>query len=200
MGFLRLLILLPFLALSTISPLAELKVGDIAPSFSLKSTDGKMIGMEKTASVKGYIIVFTSNACPYSTLYEDRIILLHTKYAGSGYSVLAIQPNNPQLSPEDSYEKMKEKKDEKRFPFSYLIDTSDQETARAYGATNTPQVFILQKDSNNSFRVEYIGAIDNNSRNPEAASKRYVETALDELLAGEPVTTKNSKAIGCTIK
>jgi peroxiredoxin len=200
MSFFRLLILVPFLLFNSILTEQEPKVGDLVANFSLKSTEGKVISMENKASIKGYIIVFTSNSCPYSTLYEDRIAALHNKYSVLGFPVLAIQPNNPKTSPEDSFEKMKQKKDEKAFPFSYLMDTSDQETAKAFGATNTPQAFVVQKTVENTFKIEYIGAIDNNSRNPEEASKRYVEIAVEELLENQPVTTKNTKAIGCTIK
>jgi hypothetical protein len=80
-----------------------------------------MIGME-VASRSGLYHCIYIEPCPYSGLYEDRIILLHTKYAGSGYSILAIQPNNPQLSPKIHSEKMKERKKRRQLPFSYLID------------------------------------------------------------------------------
>lgn len=200
MDFLKPMFIIYLFLLTAFDQSSELKVGDVAPNFSLKSTEGKMITLETKASIKGYIILFTSNSCPYSTLYEDRIIEVHSKYADLGYPVLAIQPNSPKLSPDDSFEKMKVKMDEKAFPFPYLMDTNEQETSKAYGASNTPQVFVLQKSTDNSFTVAYIGAIDNNSRNPEAASKKYLELAINELLAGLPVSTKNTKSIGCTIK
>ncbi|KYG81589.1 AhpC/TSA family protein [Roseivirga ehrenbergii] len=175
------------------------KIGDIAPDFNLKNVDGKIVSLNTNKNAKGYIIVFTCNTCPYSEMYEDRIIALHNKYSALGYPVIAIQPNNPEVSVGDSYSKMKERANDKEFPFAYLIDTDIQETTAAYGATNTPQVFVLNKETS-GFRVGYIGAIDNNSRNPEAATKRYVESAVDALLNGQSIETNNTKAIGCTIK
>ncbi len=175
------------------------EVGDIAPNFNLKNVDGKMITLNTEKNAKGYIIVFTCNTCPYSEMYEDQLIALHQKYADTGYPLLAIQPNSPQASSGDSYAKMKERSNSKEFPFPYVIDNDGQETAKSYGATNTPQVYVVNKEGN-LFRVAYIGAIDNNSRNPEAATKRYVESAVDALISGQAVETNSTKAIGCTIR
>lgn len=200
MKLLKALLLFYSLSLFLLPQSDGLKVGDTAPTFSLKNVDGKMISLNTGNNIKGYVIVFTSNSCPYSALYEDRLIALQTKYSNQGFSVIAIQSNNPKISMGDSFEKMKERASEKSFNFPYLIDSNDQETAKSFGATNTPQVYILKKEQGGSFTVAYIGAIDNNSRNASDATKRYVEIAIDQLLAGEPVETPNTKAIGCVIK
>lgn len=176
-----------------------LEVGDKAVDFNLKNIDGNMVSLDSQKDVKGYILVFTCNTCPYSVLYEDRIIELHNMYADKGYPVLAIQPNDTQKSPGDSFDKMQERAEEKGFPFPYLIDET-QETTKTYGATNTPHVYVLNKEGDSDFRIEYIGAIDNNSRNAEAASKHYVQDAVNGLLSGGEVPTTSTKAIGCTIK
>lgn len=200
MKLLKALILINCLHFFLLPQTDALKVGDTAPNFSLKNVDGKMISLNTGENIKGYVIVFTSNSCPYSALYEDRLIALQTKYYNQGFPVIAIQSNNPKNSPDDSFEKMKERANEKAFNFPYLMDTNDQVTAKSFGATNTPQVYILKKEQGGSFIVAYIGAIDNNSRNPSDATKRYVELALDQLIAGESVETPNTKAIGCVIK
>ncbi len=175
------------------------QVGDKAIDFNLKNIDGSMVTLNSKADVKGYILVFTCNTCPYSVMYEDRIIELDKMYASKGYPVLAIQPNNVVKSPGDSFELMQQRAKDKGFTFPYLMYES-QETTAAYGATNTPHVFVLDKQADKSFEVAYIGAIDNNSRNAAAADKHYVQDALNELLAGEPVSDTKTKAIGCTIK
>lgn len=175
-----------------------LKVGDSAIDFNLKNVDGKMVSLSSNADAKGYVLVFTCNTCPYSKMYEDRIIALHNKYASQGYPVLAIQPNNPERSPGDAYPKMQERAKEKGFPFDYVMDET-QETTLAYGATNTPHVYVLNKEDND-FKVVYIGAIDNNSRDASAASRKHVEETIDALLTGSEITTTKTKAIGCTIK
>lgn len=199
MKILKSLLLLHGLYLFLMPKVEGLKVGDIAPNFSLKNVDGKMVSLETGSNIKGYIVVFTSNSCPYSVLYEDRLIALNTKYASQGYPLIAIQSNNPTTTSGDSFEKMKERATQKGFNFPYLMDSDGQATVKAFGATNTPQVYILNKEDAR-FKVAYIGAIDNNSRNPLDATKRYVENALDQLLAGLPVETPNTKAIGCVIK
>ncbi len=173
-------------------------VGDKAIDFNLKNVDGKMISMAGNAANKGYIVIFTCNTCPYSVAYEDRIIDLHNKYAPSGYPVIAINPNDPIVQPGDSFEKMQVRAKEKEFPFPYVFDAT-QDITIAYGATNTPHVYILNKE-NSDFIVKYVGAIDNNSRDASAVTKKYVEDAMSALMASKPVETTSTKAIGCTIK
>jgi len=180
------------------SPHDGLKVGDTALNFSLKNVDGKMVSLNSDANAKGYILVFTCNTCPYSKMYEDRLIALHNKYANQGYPVLAIQPNNADKSPGDSYQLMQQRAKDKGFPFAYVVDET-QEITTAYGATNTPHVYLLNK-AGNDFQVAYIGAIDNNSRNASAVTRKYVEEAIEALQQGKSVSTTDTKAIGCTIK
>lgn len=200
MATIKSILLTVLVSFSLISDKADgLAVGDMAADFSLKNVNGKMVSLGTDGAAKGYILVFTCNTCPYANMYEERIIDLHNKYAAQGYSVLAIQPNDTDKSPGDSFENMQARSKEKAYPFPYLIDET-QEVTKAYGATNTPQVYVLKKVSDNNFRVEYIGAIDNNSRNASAASKHYVQEAVDNLIAGSEISTKSTKAIGCTIK
>lgn len=176
-----------------------LKVGDQAADFNLKNIDGKMISLQTNEQVKGYILIFTCNTCPYSVAYEDRIIALHKKFAPKGYPVLAIQPNDSKRSPGDSFDKMKKRAKDKGFNFPYLIDET-QETTATYGATNTPHVYVLNKQADKTFKIEYIGAIDNNTRRAADATKHYVKDAVEGLLKGQKVETTKTKAIGCTIK
>lgn len=174
------------------------KIGDYATDFSLKNVDGKVVSMSDYKNVKGIILVFTCNHCPFSKLYEDRIIDLHKKYASKGYPVVALNPNDPVQQPEDSFENMIARAKEKGFPFAYLVDES-QKIAATYGATRTPHVYILQKEGQ-KFKVAYIGAIDDNPKSGADVKKRYVEDAVENLLAGKRVVTNFTKAVGCTIK
>lgn len=174
------------------------KVGDYATDFSLRNVDGKKVSLSQYSDAKGFLVIFTCNTCPYSKMYEDRIIELHQQYAAKGYPVIAINPNDPGRSPEDSYGHMQERAKEKRFPFAYLQDETQNVTA-TYGATRTPEVFLLKKDAK-GFRVEYIGAIDNNHKDAAMADKKYVQEAVNSLLAEKKPSTNFTKAIGCTIK
>lgn len=174
------------------------EIGDKVDDFSLKNVDGKMVSLKGLGEVEGAIIVFTCNTCPYSKLYEDRIIDLHNSYSPKGFPVIAIQPNDPVKSPGDSFEKMKSRSKSKGFPFAYVIDQSQQVT-KAFGATNTPHTYILTKEQGD-FVVRYIGAIDNSARGAKDDTEKYVENALDQLLAGKQIQLSSTKAIGCGIK
>ena len=174
------------------------EIGDAVADFRLKNVDGKMVALSDYASAKGAIVIFDCNTCPYSRAYNDRIIALNKKYLEKGFPVITINPNDPQMSPGDSYEEMVSQAKRKKYDFPYLVDES-QAVTRSFGATNTPHVFVLQKQGND-FKVAYIGTIDNNSRDATAATKKYVEDAVDALLTGKAVPTQNTKAIGCSIK
>jgi len=175
------------------------KIGDIATDFSLKNIDDKNVSMSDYAEAKGFIIVFTCNHCPYAVAYEDRIIALDKKYKEQGYPVIAINPNDPKKQPEDSFDNMKIRAKEKNFSFPYLLDNGQQIFPK-YGAMRTPHIFVLQKNDSNANIVQYIGAIDDNHEDASLVNEKYVENAVDALLAGNEIAVKQTKAIGCTIK
>jgi peroxiredoxin len=173
-------------------------VGDKAIDFKLKNVDGKMVSLADYKTAKGFIVVFTCNHCPYAKAYEDRIIALNAKYASQGYPVIAINPNDPNAIAEDSYATMQQRAKAKSYTFPYLVD-STQSIAHTYGATRTPHVFVLQK-SGTDYLVKYIGAIDDNSDDATKVKEKYVENAVDNLMAGKAVDPTSTKAIGCGIK
>jgi peroxiredoxin len=173
-------------------------VGDIATDFSLMNIDGEMVSLADYTDAKGFILTFTCNHCPYAVAYEDRIIALDAKYKSQGYPVIAINPNNPEIVEEDSYENMQVRAEEKGFTFPYLMDEG-QTIFPQYGATKTPHMYILEKTEEGN-RVAYIGAIDDNHEDAEAVTKRYVEDAVDALLKGQQPEVTETKAIGCSIK
>ncbi len=174
------------------------KVGDVATDFKLKNVEGKMVSLSDYKDAKGFIVIFTCNHCPYSVAYENRIIELDKLFMSKGYPVIAINPNDDQAYPEDSYENMIVRAKEKGFTFPYLYD-EDQKIYPQYGATRTPHVFILKKVEN-KLVVKYIGAIDNNHSDASAVTTKYVQNAVNALLAGKEPDPSTTKAIGCSIK
>ncbi len=170
-------------------------VGDKATDFNLKGVDEKMHSLAGMDDAKGYVITFTCNHCPYSVMYEDRLIELHKKYAAQGYPVVAINPNDPEAQPKDGFGEMKKRAMEKAFPFNYLFDEG-QKIYPQYGATRTPHVFLLDKD----LTVQYIGAIDDNARDADGVKIKYLENAIEALKKGEKPDPNFTKAIGCSIK
>ena len=199
------LVLVSLLALSgpdrPVAAPAGLTVGAEAVPFALKNIDGKTVALADYASAEGVIVIFTCNHCPYAKKYEDRIVALDKAYRPQGYPVVAINPNDAGAYPEDSYDNMKVRAREKGFTFPYLHDES-QAIARAYGATKTPHIYLLQRSGSGrsaTFTVRYIGALDNDTEGTNITT-RYVEAAVAELKAGQAVTTAETKAIGCSIK
>ena len=174
------------------------KIGDVATDFNLKNVDHKMVSLSDYADAKGFIVVFTCNHCPYAKAYENRIIALDQKYASKGYPVIAISPNDPKVEPIDSYEGMQKRAKEKGFTFPYLLDDG-QTVYPQYGATKTPHIFVLNKEHGKNI-VRYIGAIDDNYADANDVSHKYVEAAVDALLANEPIAQATTVAIGCSIK
>jgi len=176
------------------------EVGDIATDFNLKGVSGEKISMkEDFPEAEGYIVTFFCNHCPYVQAYEERIMQLHEDFAPTGYPVIAVNPNDPEIVPEDSYKNMKEKAERKGYPFPYVIDRT-QQVARTYGAAHTPHVFLLNKKEGGKLKVAYIGTIDDNIENPDKVSQQYVRSAVKALKAGRKPDPAHTKAIGCTIK
>lgn len=184
-----------WVAATNVNELPGLKVGDKAPTFSLKNVDGKMVSLTDAKDAKGYIVVFTCNTCPVAQAYEERIIDLHKKFAAKGYPVIAVMPNDPQVSSGDSFDKMQARAKEHQYPFVYLFDDG-QKVTKQYGATRTPEVYLLDKD----LTVRYTGAIDDNMNEPSEAKNKYVEAAVAALEKGEEPNPNFTKAVGCGVK
>ncbi|GAK94803.1 alkyl hydroperoxide reductase and/or thiol-specific antioxidant family (AhpC/TSA) protein [Nonlabens ulvanivorans] len=174
------------------------EIGDKATDFSLMNIDGKMISLKDYDNAKGFIVIFTCNHCPYSVAYEDRIIALDKEFKEQGYPVIAINPNNPEAYPEDSYDNMKIRAKEKGFTFPYLFDAG-QKIYPQYGATKTPHVFLLQKEGTSNI-VKYIGAIDDNHKDANAIKNDYLRDAVTNLIKGQEIKMTKTVAIGCSIK
>src|SRR5262249_44394308 len=139
--------------------------------------------------------VFTCNHCPYAQAWEDRINAIARDYAPQGVRLLAINSNNPLVSPGDSWEHMTRRAREKQFTFPYLYDES-QEVACVYGAERTPEFFIFDATG----RLRYQGAPDDNYEDEHAVKHHYVREALDAILADQEAPIPQTQPVGCTIK
>lgn len=186
-------------AAAAVSPslsVAGYRIGDTVADFRLKSVDGRMVSLSDFTGQKGLIVVFTCNHCPFSKAYEGRIGGLNDRFAAQGYPVLAINPSDPGTYEEDTFDQIRAAS--RGFSYPYLLDDT-QTVARAFGASRTPHAFVLENNGG-KFVVQYIGTVDDNPQDPANVTKRYVEDAVANLLAGKPVVTTTTKAIGCAIK
>lgn len=191
------LVLTMLLAFVGLSANAQLKIGDQAPDFKLKNIDSKWVSLSDYTKEKGVVVVFTCNHCPYAKLYESRLVGLQSKYGKKGFPVVAINPNDSTLVPEDSYSKMILNAADKGFNFPYLLD--DKAIFQKFGATRTPHVYLL-KNSAKGFTVAYIGAIDDNAQDASDVKDAYLAQAIEALMAGKNPPLTETKAVGCSIK
>ncbi len=168
------------------------EVGDKASDFKLKNVDGRLVSLADYKEAKGFIVIFDCNTCPYAKVYNQRIIDLNENFFSKGFPVITINANDGNG---DSFDDMVRMAKDKNYRFPYLHDES-QQVAKAFGATNTPHVFVLTK----GLEVAYIGTIDDNPRDAASVDKHYVEDAVNALLANKRVPVTKTRAIGCGIR
>jgi peroxiredoxin len=171
-----------------------LKIGDSMPHFKLPATDGLTVDSSLIHDPV-LAVVFTCNHCPYAQAYEDRLIDLAQKFDERGVQFVLINSNDSTDYPEDSFDHMKARHDEKEYPFPYCHDES-QETAKAFGALCTPHCFVF--DVNRT--LKYKGRIDDNWKEPESATEHNLHDALEALVDGKEPPVHEMNAIGCSIK
>jgi peroxiredoxin len=175
--------------------MANLKIGEKAIPFNLPGVDGKEHSLGQYVGKYAVVVIFSCNHCPYVRAWEDRMVQVQNEYANRGVQLIAINSNDAAKYPDDSFARMKERAGEKKFTFPYLHDET-QETAHAYGAERTPEVFLFDRGGT----LRYHGAIDDNYDDPAAVKRRYLRDALDAVLAEKSISEAETRPVGCTIK
>ena len=178
------------LSSAELAPDVGLAPGDDAPEFKLFGVDYTYHSLARYEKSKACVLVFTCNTCPVAIAYEDKLIAIAKEYQPKGITILAINPNPADVVPADGFPQMIQRAKEKGFPYPYLYDET-QEVARAYGASNTPHVFVVGPDH----KILYEGAIDNRHEKPD-----YLTDALDAGLAGKPIEKPATAQWGCSVK
>ncbi len=187
--------------------LADLKIGDPAPDFSLPGIDGKTWKLADFKDGKVLVVFFTSNHCPTSHGAADRLKSFLADYRPRGMAFVAINPNHPDgLSADelgyskynDSYEEMKLYAAEEGFDFPYLYDGETQDVARAYGCLTTPHVFVFDAER----KLRYKGRFDDSRFGGDDSTVKSPDTrnAVAALLEGKPVPVAETKPFGCSTK
>ena len=165
--------------------MANLSIGDTAPDFKLPAVSGTEIALSDFHDRTGTVVIFSCNHCPYVQAWERRMVDIQEDYANDGIQFIAVNANDPEKYPEDSFENMKQRALDRNFNFPYVQDET-QEVARAYGAERTPEV--------------YHGAIDDNYQDRTEVENHYLRDALDALVEGGSPPVAETQPVGCSVK
>ena len=175
---------------STMVPL-----GTPAVSFELSGSDSKVYSLESFADKTVLVIIFMCNHCPYVKAVLQRLIDLQKETEPQGVQLIGINSNDAERYPDDSFENMQKIAKEKGINFPYLFDAS-QETARAYDAVCTPDIYVYGAER----KLLYRGRIDDSWEHEEKVTRRDLKEALDCIVAGQEVSGEQISSMGCSIK
>ena len=177
---------------------ATLASGQVSDFTLVNAVNGQNVSLSSYSGSKAVVIIFTSNYCPFSKLYEARIKKFHEDFNTKGVQLLLINPNNPQSSADDSVEEMKARAEKNGYSFPYLAD-KEQKVSSELKALKTPQAFVLVPSAG-TFNVVYNGAIDDNPQVETDVSKEYLKEAVEAVLNGSSPSSAKTYPTGCIIK
>lgn len=167
-------------------------LGSYAPDFELLGIDKTVHHLSRYLEKwRGVGVIFLSNSCPYSVAYIDRLKHLQSQFQDHGFTLIGINSNDANQSPEDNFSQMEEFARSSRLNFPYLWDPT-QDVAQGFGASTTPEAFLIDGQG----CLCYHGQIDDNSQNPEVVKTAYVKNAITGLLAGKPIVPQSTPALG----
>ena len=170
-------------------------INGYAPDFELPGVDEDVHHLSRyLEKFRAIAVIFICNHCPYVHLYLNRMKEIQADFQDRDVTLIGINANDPNQYPEDSFENMKIFAANNQLNFPYIRDVA-QDVAESFGASKTPEVFLLDQDG----RLRYKGLIDDNADDP-AVAVSYLRSAIDQLLKSEPVEPSSTEAIGCSIK
>ena len=172
-----------------------LQIGDRAPDFELPATDGKTYSLADFAEAKFLVVFFTCNHCPFVTGSDEVTRATVDRFESKGVAFVGINSNSENTHPTDDFDHMVERMNAEHFPWVYARDKS-QEVAKAYGALRTPHFYAFNRDR----KLVYTGRGVDNPRNTAKMTVNDLDNALEELLAGQTVSTPATNPIGCNVK
>jgi peroxiredoxin len=172
-----------------------LQIGDKPPDFHLPATDGETYGPCSFGEAKVLVVFFTCNHCPFVTGSDESTRATVERFHHKGVAFVGINSNSANTYAEDDFDHMVERMEAHKFPWIYLHDAS-QEVAKAYGALRTPHFYVFDPER----KLVYTGRAVDTPRNAEEATVFDLDRALEEALAGKPVSTPVTNPIGCNVK
>ncbi len=172
-----------------------LPLGRMAPEFRLPATDGRTYTLADFRDARVLVMFFTCNHCPYVTGSDEVTRRTAERFGPRGVRFVGINANSANTYAEDAFDRMVARMEEKKFPWVYLHDAS-QDTARAYGALRTPHFFVFDA----ARRLVYTGRGVDSPRDAARIRVNDLENALEDVLAGRPVRVPLTNPIGCNVK
>lgn len=172
-----------------------LELGDKAPNFELPATDGKTYKLSDFDDVETLVVFFTCNHCPYVIGSDEVTRATANKFADKGVKFVAISSNETVNHPTDSFDHMVARMEEHKFPWVYMFDES-QSVAWDYGALRTPHFYVFDKNR----KLVYTGRGVDNPRETDKMTVNDLERALEEHLAGKPLSVPLTNPLGCNVK
>jgi peroxiredoxin len=174
-----------------------LQLGDAVPQrdVPMHNVDGRNLSIADVAGSKGTLVIFMCNHCPWVKAWETRIVALGNTYRQRGIGVIAINANDPAEHAEDGFAAMVQTAKEKDIQFPYVVDAGSK-VARAFGAERTPEAFLFDAGGT----LVYHGTIDDNAEDASQVKQHFLRDALEAVVSAQPVSVKETKALGCTIK
>ncbi len=174
------------------------QLGQKVNDFTLKDSKGQDVSLSNFKDVKTVVVVFTNNLCPYAKLYENRLISLNNVYQDRGVRFVFVNPAIGQETGGETVADLAKKVNDSNIHFPYLADEGHK-VSQAFGATKTPEVFVLH-NVNNEFVLKYKGAIDDNPQLESGVKENYLKTAIDAILNNRNFDAFDKRATGCLIK
>ncbi len=172
-----------------------LQLGEKAPDFELPATDGNTYRLSDFDDAEVLVVFFTCNHCPYVIGSDEVTRQTAEKFAPQGVKFVGINSNSKNTYAEDDFRHMVARMNKYKFPWLYLYDES-QQIAKAYGALRTPHFYVFDKER----RLIYTGRGVDNPRDTRKMKTNDLERALEEHLAGKPISVPLTNPIGCNVK
>jgi len=172
-----------------------LQLGEKAPDFKLPATDGKTYSLDDFKTARVLVVFFTCNHCPFVIGSDEVTRATALRFKDKGVAFIGINSNSENTHPEDGFDTMVKRMEEHKFPWVYVRDKS-QDVARAYGGLRTPHFFVF----NHERKLVYTGRGVDNPRNTTEMTTNDLERALEEVVAGKPVSVPMTNPIGCNVK
>jgi peroxiredoxin len=172
-----------------------LQLGKKAPDFKVPATDGKTYSLADFAQAKALVVFFTCNHCPFVLGSDEVTRETADRFRGKGVAFIGINSNSEHTHPNDDFVHMVERMKQHHFPWIYARDKS-QDVAKAYGALRTPHFYVFDQER----KLVYTGRGLDNPRNAAESTINDLDRALEEVVAGRPVSTSTTNPIGCNVK